>query len=308
MRTSAVAAAVVLALALVAGCGGADDEDASGGDSVTEEEAEEEAGPAQAADAAGGEVGAGTGSAVAATLTQVAPPQDGREIIRTATLEVATEDVVGASEAAVRVAVEVGGFLASSESDLEGDARASLVLRVPPDRFFDVLDDLADLGELESRQVGSEDVTAQVVDLEGRLAAVRASVERLRALVAEAADVPQIVAIEGELARREGELESLTGRLRALGGQVDLATVTLVLDEPVAAEVSDDIPGFVPGLRTGVVALANVTSAAVTALGFLLPFVIPAALLWFGARWVQRVLRRRRPPLPAMATGQADGG
>ena len=296
-----MAVAVVLALALVAGCGGGDDGDASGGDESAE-------GSVGSASAAGAGAEAGTGSAVAATLTQVAQAQEEREIIRTATLEVGTEDVVGASEAAVRVAVEAGGFLASSESDLEGDTRASLVLRVPPERFFDVLDDLADLGELESRQVGSEDVTAQVVDLEGRLAAVRASVERLRALVAQAADVPQIVAIEGELARREGELESLTGQLRALGEQVDLATVTLVLDEPVAAEVSDDIPGFVPGLRTGVVTLANVTSAALTALGFLLPFVVPAALVWFGARWARRVLQQRRAPLPAMATGQADAG
>ena len=293
--------AVVLALALVAGCGGADDEDAAGGESAQDTASAPEAG-------AEGEAEGGTGSAVAATLTQVAQAQDDREIIRTATLEVGTEDVVGASEAAVRVAVEAGGFLASSESDLEGDTRASLVLRVPPERFFDVLDDLADLGELESRQVGSEDVTAQVVDLEGRLAAVRASVERLRALVAQAADVPQIVAIEGELARREGELESLTGQLRELGEQVDLATVTLVLDEPVAAEVSDDIPGFVPGLRTGVVALANVASAASTALGFLLPFAVPAALLWFAARWARRVLQRRRAPVPVTATGQAGGG
>lgn len=280
---------MVLALALVGGCGGGDDEGA-GRESAEDMEA------ASAAGAEGGEVEAGPGSAVAATLTQVAQAQDGREIIRTATLEVGTEDVVAASEAAVRVAVEAGGFLASSESDLEGDTRASLVLRVPPDRFFDVLDDLTDLGELESRQVGSEDVTAQVVDLEGRLAAVRASVERLRALVAQAADVPQIVAIEGELARREGELESLTGQLRALGEQVELASVTLVLDEPAAAEVSDDIPGFIPGLRTGVVALVNVASAASTALGLLLPFVVPAGLLWFGARWVRQVLQRRRAP------------
>ncbi len=304
VRTRAVTVAVFLALALAVGCGGQDDE--GGGDAG---EAADAMDPAPAAGGGeGGEAEAGTGSAVAATLAQVAQAQDDREIIRTATLEVGTEDVAGASDVAVRVATEAGGFLASSESDLQGDTRASLVLRVPPDRFFDVLDDLADLGELESRQVGSEDVTAQVVDLEGRLAAVRASVERLRALVAQAADVPQIVAIEGELARREGELESLTGQLRVLGEQVDLATVTLVLDEPATAEVSDDIPGFVPGLRTGVVALANVASVAVTALGFLLPFTVPAVLVWFGARWVRRVLRRRRAPLPVMAAGRADAG
>ena len=293
---------VALALALVAGCGGGDDEGAEGAGEAAMDSA------AEAGGGEGGEAEPGTGSAVAATLAQVAQAQYEREIIRTATLEVGTDDVVGASEAAVRVAEEAGGFLASSESDLEGDTRASLVLRVPPDRFFDVLGDLADLGELESRQVGSEDVTAQVVDLEGRLAALRASVERLRALVAQAADVPQIVAIEGELARREGELESLTGQLRALGEQVDLATITLVLDEPAAAEVSDDIPGFVPGLRTGVVTLVNVATAASTALGFLLPFVVPAALLWFAARWVRGVLQRRRAPVPVTASGHADAG
>lgn len=205
-----------------------------------------------AGDDSGEEAGAGAGdvaggreaeaSVVVASAAQL--PGAERSVIRTATLRVATDEVERTADEALGVVEAAGGFLASSTTDLAGDTSATLVYRVPPAAFGDVLAALGELGELERRDVGSQDVTEQVVDLEGRLAATRASVERLRGLIADAADVPQIVAVEGELARREAELESLTGQLRALRSQVDLATVTLELREPSDVAVSDDIPGF----------------------------------------------------------------
>jgi len=169
-----------------------------------------------------------------------------------------------------------------------------------------VLADLADLGDLITRRVGSDDVTEQVVDVEGRLAAVTASVDRLRALLAQAADVPQVVAVEGELARREGELEALTGQLRALRAQTDLATVTLTLSPPPdrtgqgprEEEDEDDIAGFFGGLRTGGRAILTVADAAATVGGFLLPFVPMALVLALPGRWAWRRWGRPRRPTP----------
>jgi hypothetical protein len=123
-------------------------------------------------------------------------------------------------------------------------------------------------------------------------------VERLRGLIADAADVPQIVAIEGELARREGELESLTGQLRALRAQVDLATVTLELREPSEVSVSDDIPGFGGGLEAGLVAFVNVGKGILTATGFALPFAAVLAAVVVPVWWT-----RRRRSLAAAAEG-----
>jgi hypothetical protein len=295
----------VVALVLLGGCANGDRDDAaSGGDA--------EMARGAAADEAGGGGSAGTVAAadpagalepgaVVRSAAQLADAE--RQVIRTAELVVRVDDVPGASEQALTVVEAAGGFLSGQRSDLAGDARALLTFKVPPDAFLDVLGDLAGLGELTERRVGSDDVTEQVVDLEGRLAATSASVDRLRALLADAADVPQVVAVEGELARREGELESLTGQLRSLRASVDLATVTVTLTPPPGSagrpDDDDGDPTFADGLRTGLRALTTGARATATVLGFLLPFLAVAAVVALPARWAWRRWSRPRPTAPA---------
>ncbi len=293
----------VTVLVLVAGCSSADRNDAGSASSDAAVAGDDGGGGgagsevAQAADAEGTlEPGA-----VVRSAAQLADAE--RAVIRTAELDVRVDDVPGASERALAVVEAAGGFLAGQRSDLSGDARAVLTFKVPPDAFLDVLADVAGLGDLVQRRVGSDDVTEQVVDLEGRLAATTASVDRLRALLADAADVPQVVAVEGELARREGELESLTGQLRTLRASVDLATVTVTLTPvPGSAgqpDVPDDDPTFADGLRTGGRALATAARAGATALGFALPFLAVAAVVALPGRWAWRRWGRPRRTLPA---------
>ena len=232
------------------------------------------------------------GAEDAASLVETAAMLAGQErsIIRTADLEVAVDHVADAARDAGGIARAAGGLVAGQDADLSGRQDITLELRVPPDRFDEVLDELAGLGDASRRTVTSDDVTEQVVDLDARLATARASAERLRTIIGDATDVNEIVAVEGALAQREAEVESLDAHLRSLRAQVDLSTISLRLVEPSAVEVSDDIPGFIPGLRTGWVALVSTAAVGVTALGFLLPFVVVAALVGLPLlRW-----RRRR--------------
>ena len=183
----------VVALVVGAGCsnGGRDDAESGGAAAAV-------AGDADQGGVGGGEAAEPAGALTPGTVVRSAAQLAGaeRSVIRTAELEVRVDDVPGASERALGVVEAAGGFLSGQRSDLSGDARAVLTFEVPPDAFLDVLADLAALGDLTERRVGSDDVTEQVVDLEGRLAATTASVERLRALLADAADVPQVVAVE----------------------------------------------------------------------------------------------------------------
>jgi hypothetical protein len=295
----------VVALVLLGGCANGDgDGAASGGDAGTAQRgaaADDGGGGSAGTVAAADAAGALEPGAVVRSAAQLADAE--RQVIRTAELVVRVDDVPGASEQALAVVEAAGGFLSGQRSDLAGAARAVLTFEVPPDAFLDVLGDLAGLGELTERRVGSDDVTEQVVDLEGRLAATSASVDRLRALLADAADVTQVVAIEGELARREGELESLTGQLRSLRASVDLATVTVTFTPPPGSagrpDDDDGDPTFADGLRTGLRALTTGARATATVLGFLLPFLAIAAVVALPARWAWRRWSRPRPTAPA---------
>ena len=286
-----MAGAVLVAGLAVVGCSSSDDE-AAEGVSRDESAAAGDAAEAEVETAAGGGAGEAASQDVAPAIASPAQlVSAGRSVIRTAEVTLEVEALGEAAREAVGVAERAGGFLAEEQSSLEDDPASRLVLKVLPDRFVAALDELASLGEVTSKQVGSDDVTEVVVDLEGRLGAARASVERLRQLLGQAADVPQVVAVESELARREGEVESLAGQLRALESQVDLATITLRLTTPPTAtdpSVSDDIPGFSSGLRTGGVAFVNVLGGAATVVGFALPFLALAIVVGLPALWWRR--------------------
>lgn len=286
--TKAALAALLIVPAL--GACADDDDDAAGLDEASAGDGNS----APSGDAGGGEStgdGADVASPNAQPISQETDAED-RQVIYTADLVVRVADVERATDQAVALAEDAGGLLFEQRSDLEGDQETDLVLKVPPDELDGFLAALVDLGTQLRRDLQAEDVTDQVVDLDGRLASARASADRLRSLLAEATTSTALVEIEAELARRESEIESLQGQLRVLTSQVELATVNVQLTERADLEVSDDLPGFVAGLKTGWVALVTVVLVLVVGVGFLLPFAPIAG----GAWWiVHRVQRSRRP-------------
>lgn len=275
--------ALLLTTVLLAGCtaGGGEDSTASG-DSGPDSGAGEalalaEAGP-----------GAEPGEAQRAIDLRAAP---GAAVIRTAEVVVRVDDVRAAADEAARLARAAGGVLeAERRSGSEDEASASLTLRVPPAAFDRTIADLARLGEEQSRQLGTEDVTDRVVDLEARLATQRASVARVRSLLDQAEALGEVVAIEGELTKRTSDLESLEARLEALSAQVDLSTITLRLDGNGTSPVAGDALGFGDGLRAGWAALVTGARLLAVTFGALLPF-LPVALLVALLVWRSRSRR-----------------
>lgn len=158
---------------------------------------------------------------------QASPP--GRDIIFTADIRVAVPDVGAASAEAGRVVALAGGFLFGQETTGGLESVSILTFKVDPDRFHEVLNDLSSIGEVRTQNVTATDVTDRVVDLRSQIATSAASVERLRALLAEATDIKEVVALEAELVARETQLESLRGRLRTLEDQVALATIVMTI-------------------------------------------------------------------------------
>lgn len=133
---------------------------------------------------------------VAALSGQVPEPAAARSIAYTAALRVSADDLDAASRQAQTVAERSGGFLFGQDSDLVGAQRVALVFKLPPEHFQQVLTGLSDLGRVLDRSVKADDMTDQVVDLEGRLATARTSVERLRGFVGQARNVGEVAGVE----------------------------------------------------------------------------------------------------------------
>ncbi|MFH8991188.1 DUF4349 domain-containing protein [Streptomyces sp. NPDC017940] len=321
-RWATAPAALLLALVL-AGCGGAGDDDTARGGNDKGAAARQDTGK-KAAGLDGGQADRGRGRAGdtgpaggreggrARGPGGVARPADSH-VVRSASLTVRVKDVPRALDRARAVAEGAGGLVGeeSTDRDRNGDDRSRVVLRVPQDRYGQVLSALAGTGRLVSRSARAEDVTEQVVDVESRIRTQRASVARVRALMDRAAKIGDIVSLEGELSSRQSDLESLLAQQASLKDRTTMATITLALTETPRSSAADgggDGTSFTDALSGGWGAFVTVLRWVAVALAAALPFAAVAALL--GLLWL-RVARpriaRRGAAGPARFQGPAAG-
>ena len=168
------------------------------------------------------------GGVVQAAATAGEGRASSRLLVTKATMQVVVEDPKVAVDETLRIVSESGGRV--QEMVTAKDANAHLTLRVPAERLTAVLDRIAALGEERRRLVSSEDVTEQVADLEAELANKRALRERLRALLARAKDVKEVLAVEGDLTRVQTDVDTLEGRLKRTRGEVTYAAADVTLE------------------------------------------------------------------------------
>lgn len=169
------------------------------------------------------------GSSGGAGLAQL--PDLGRDIIFTATIELASSNIAEATREAIRVVEAKGGFLFAQDTYGGAGGYSTLTFKVLPAQFHDVLADLGSVGDVRAQSVSAEDVSAIVVDLESRINTAEASVARLRNLLEDASELETIATLENQLLQRETTLEQLRGQLRSVRDQVDLATITVTLTQ-----------------------------------------------------------------------------
>ncbi|MFD4728393.1 DUF4349 domain-containing protein [Streptomyces seoulensis] len=285
MRTQVrVLAGLLLAASLaLAGCS------ESGGDSKS-----------SYADAPSAAPGAGGGAAEDGKSARRAP-RLAPSVIRTASLEVEVRDVPGALAKARQVTEDAGGYVGeeSTDRDDDGGERTRVVLRVPSERYAEVLGSLQGTGKLLRRTARAQDVTDQVVDVDSRVKSQRASVARVRELMDRADKLTDVVALEGELSSREADLEALLAQQASLKDRTGLATITLSLAGKGAQPgAGSDTPGFLDALSGGWHAFLTMLRWIALVVGAVLPFAALLALLVFLWR---RVVRPRLPRRPAPA-------
>ena len=155
-----------------------------------------------------------------------------RKIIRDAELTLETksfDDALASLDAQVK---KLGGYVQSSETDANSSYRESdLVLRLPADKLDTFLTSVGNLGTVTRQSIDAKDVTDTYVDVESRLATLKAEQEALTELLKNAGSLSDILSIRDRLADVTANLESYQARLNAMDSQIAYSTVTISLYE-----------------------------------------------------------------------------
>ncbi len=276
---------------------------------------------------------AGTADGAGGAASDSSAPSAGRDIVTTASATVTVGDVDAAARTIADTAAAHGGYVESMsigsngtvypvdplQTDTTGVAPdmmpypsptdgAWITVRVPADQLTEVVGSLDELGKVTATNVDRQDVTSQTVDLQARIDAAQASVDRLTALMGQAQNVSDLIAAESALSERQALLESYQQQLKMLDDQVAMSTLSVTLT-PEVEPVTADPAGFGDGLAAGWNGLVATLNGIVVAIGFLIPWLavaaIAAVIVWLIVRTVRR-RRAARSGHPAEAAASAD--
>ena len=227
-----------------------------------------------------------------------------RAIVRSASIELTVTSARTSAAAAAQIAQDLGGTVESQSLAHNGQTAelADLTLRVPVAKLDAAVTELAALGDVQSETRSADDVTEATVDLEARVAALTASIDRLTDLMTGAATTSELIEAESALAQRQQELDSLNAQLDSLKGQVEMASVWVSLREASA------LPGggpqtFWDAILLGFASIGSFAVGLVIALGVALPWLILVALIALAI--IVPIRRRRRRARTDPAPGKA---
>ena len=240
------------------------------------------------------------GDSIAADSTADATADSDRQVIVTGYVTITVDKPVDAAADAVRIVEQSGGRVdgRAETAPVNGnDGSATLTIRVPSDALTATLDKLRKLGAVQEVSLNSADVTMETQDLDARITALSASVDRLLTLLSTAADTENLITLETAISDRQAQLESLESQRRYLADQVSLSTITLNLVSDFTAPTPEP-DNFFDGISAGWASLVAFFAGLLVVFGVLLPWLIFLGII---ALVVVVILRRRaaRAPQPA---------
>ena len=233
------------------------------------------------------------------------PPKDatspsvaGPMVIRTAALALAVQEFDKARTSLEDILKRHRGYVGDLQATSPpGDGRTlKATLRVPADQLDTTLAELKKLGRVESEVQNGEEVTAQYVDLEARLANSRNTEQRLTDVLKQrTGKLSDVLEVETEIARVRGEIESREAQRKSMANQVAFATLTATLTEDYKPKLQAVPPSTLMKFRNSAVEgyrsmMEGVVGLVIFVLSYGPSVLLWLALLFFPARFAWRRL------------------
>jgi hypothetical protein len=198
------------------------------------------------------------------------------------------------------IALRNGGYLSSSSQSGSGSDRisATVVVRVPASAFEATVAEIKGLGAVRTVSLNIQDITEEYVDLQAQKEALQRQLDQYSRILEKAETVEDILKIQVEIGKSQTELDRIEGRLRYLDNRVDLATLTVYLQEP-APIGGDSGHSFITAINNGIEGFLDMIDALIIAILTFLPLIL-LGVAGFGLyRWKKG--RKSAAPLPQEA-------
>ncbi|HEX3300818.1 MAG TPA: DUF4349 domain-containing protein [Actinomycetota bacterium] len=193
------------------------------------------------------------------------------------------------------IAAVNGGSILSSST--EGGDSGSFTIRVPAANFDRATVQLAQLGSVDSSASQGQDVTAQYIDLKAHMKIYLSRRKVLFGLMDKATTIGQSLTLQNQLDQVQLKIDQITGQINYINNQVAESTIKVDLHEPGAAAAQSpdtvDNPSLGHAWDRAVQGLLNVIAATLIGLGYLIPLLIIAGIVFV----IVRLARRRRMPV-----------
>ena len=175
------------------------------------------------------------------TKSDDTPAENPEKIIYSGEATVETTEFENTIAALEQMIEKEGGFIESSSvngSNYYDSARgytsrrtASYTLRVPSERFSDIMSKLSSFGNVPYTYTYTENVTAQYYDTQARLQALEAQETRLVEMMKLAETVEDIITIEDKLTDVRYRIDSLQSNLKNWDRRVAYSTLNITVKE-----------------------------------------------------------------------------
>ena len=225
-------------------------------------------------------------------VPNVVPAVQGPQVIRQAQLTITVgAGLFDSKLAAVRAFVEqeqgfISGTDAQSNPVTSDQIRTGVVtFMVPAAKFDATIDGLATMGKVQNEHISGNDVSAQYVDLQARLANEEAQRDAMLVLLKRAQSISDIIAVQTQIGQITGQIEQLKGQIQYIEHNTAYSTVTVSLFEagvPVRSAQQDSW-GFTSALSDAAHNFVTTVDYVITGLGAIGPVVILVGLgylLW----------------------------
>lgn len=157
--------------------------------------------------------------------------QENRLVVEESSLSLVVNKVRETVDQVIDKAKETGGFMVSSSlSRPEEGAFATVVIRVPEEKFRETIDALRGLAvKVVSENILGTDVTDEYVDIASRLFTLEKTKAKFESIMDQASKIDEILQVQREIISLQDQIDALKGREKYLEQTAKLAKITVYL-------------------------------------------------------------------------------